>query len=81
MKVLYVRRMMWYVHERRTVIFDGQPPSRSIYMLSISLAESAVVRTKVWLRKKPIDLCVCESEEHDHEKGAGVNTTLLSDTL
>jgi hypothetical protein len=29
MKVLYVRRMMWYVHERRPVIFDGQPPSRS----------------------------------------------------
>ena len=29
MKVLHVRRMMWYVHERRPAIFDGQPPSRS----------------------------------------------------
>jgi hypothetical protein len=29
MKVLYLRRMIWYVHERRPTIFDGQPPSRS----------------------------------------------------
>ncbi len=31
--------------------------------------------------KKPMDLCACESEESDHGVGAGVNTTLLSDTL
>jgi len=36
---------------------------------------------QVWLRKKTMDLCTSESEEHDHGVGAGVNTTLLSDTL
>jgi hypothetical protein len=28
-----------------------------------------------------MDLCVCESEDHEHGVGAGANTTLLSDTL
>ena len=28
-----------------------------------------------------MDLCVYESEEHEHGVGGGVNTTLLSDTL
>ena len=50
-------------------------------LLSIGLTESVSVRTKVWVRKKPMNLCACESEEHDHEVGAGVNTTLLSGTL
>ena len=36
-------------------------------------------RGKVWLQKKPMDLCACESEEHEHGVGAGVDTTLLSD--
>ena len=31
--------------------------------------------------KKPMDLCECESEEHEHGVDAGVSTTLLSDTL
>ena len=48
---------------------------------SIGLAESAAARAKVWLRKKPIDLCACESEEREHGVGAGANSTLLSDTL
>jgi hypothetical protein len=34
-------------------------------------------RVKVWLGKKPMDMCVCESEEHEHGVGAGANTTLL----
>jgi hypothetical protein len=33
------------------------------------------------LRKSPIDLCVCESEEREHGVVAGVNSTLMSDTL
>jgi hypothetical protein len=28
-----------------------------------------------------MDLCVCESEDHEYGVGVGVNTTLLSDTL
>jgi hypothetical protein len=32
-------------------------------------------------RKKPMDLCVCESEAHEDGVCDGVNTTLLSDTL
>jgi hypothetical protein len=48
---------------------------------SIGLAESVVTRTKVWLRKKTMDLCVCESEEREHGVSAGVNATLMSDTL
>ncbi len=47
----------------------------------MGLSESAAARTKVWLRKKPIDLCACESEGHEHGVGAGANSTLLSDTL
>jgi hypothetical protein len=47
----------------------------------IRFAESAAARTKVWLRKKIMDLCTFESEDHDHGVGAGANTTLLSDTL
>ncbi len=47
---------------------------------SVGLAESAATRTKVWLRKKTMDLCACESEEHDHEVGAGVNAIIMSDT-
>ncbi len=47
----------------------------------IRFAESAATRTKVWLRKKTMDLCTFESEEHDHGVGTGVNTTLLSETL
>jgi hypothetical protein len=34
-----------------------------------------------WLRKKPMDLCACESEEDENGVGAGPNTTLMSDTL
>ena len=48
---------------------------------SIGLTESAAARAKVWLRKKPIDLCACESEGHEHGVGGGANSTLLSDTL
>jgi hypothetical protein len=48
---------------------------------SIGLGESVPVRVKVWLRKKTMDLCACESEEHEPGVGAGANTTLLSDTL
>ena len=40
---------------------------------SVGLAESAATRAKVWLRKKPMDLCACESEEREHGVGAGVN--------
>jgi hypothetical protein len=31
--------------------------------------------------KKSIDLCTCESEDHEHGVGTDVNTTLSSDTL
>ncbi len=31
--------------------------------------------------KKPMDLCACESEEHEYGVSASANTTLLSDTL
>ena len=48
---------------------------------SIGLAESAAARAKVWLRKKTMDLCACESEEHENEVGAGVNAIIMSDTL
>ena len=48
---------------------------------SIGLGESATRRTKVWFRKKPIDLCVWESEECEHGVGVGANSPLLSDTL
>jgi hypothetical protein len=33
------------------------------------------------IAKKPMDLCACESEKHEHGVIADVNTTLLSDTL
>ena len=33
--------------------------------------------TKVWLRKKTMDLCAREIEEHEHGVGAGVNTSLF----
>ena len=46
----------------------------------MGLPESAG-RAKVWLLKKPIDLCACEREEREDGVGAGVNSTLLSDTL
>jgi hypothetical protein len=36
---------------------------------------------KVWLQKQPMDLCASESEDHEHGVGAGVNATLLSETL
>jgi hypothetical protein len=49
--------------------------------VSIVLAESAAARAKAWLRKKPMDLCAYESEEHADGVGAGANTTLLSDTI
>ncbi len=48
---------------------------------SVGLTESAVARAKVWLRKRPMDLCACESEEHEHGVGAGVNAIIMSDTL
>ena len=48
---------------------------------TIGLAESDVDRGKVWLWKKTMDLCACESEEYEDGVGAGVNSTLLSDTL
>jgi hypothetical protein len=44
--------------------------------ISKGLAESAAAGAKVWLRKKPMDLCAWESEEHEHGVGAGANTTL-----
>ena len=34
-----------------------------------------------WFRKKPMDLCGYESEDHEHGVGTGVNSTLLSDTI
>ena len=40
---------------------------------SISLTESAAGREKVGLRNKPMDLCTCESEDHEHVVGPGVN--------
>ncbi len=46
---------------------------------SIGLEESVVSWTKVWVRKKPLDLCACEIEEHEHGVGAGANSTLLSE--
>jgi hypothetical protein len=51
------------------------------YTIVNRYAECADTRTKVWLRKKPMDLCACESEEREHGLGVGVNTTLMSDTL
>ena len=37
--------------------------------MSIGLVEYSVSRSKVFLRKKTMDLCVCESEEHEHAVG------------
>jgi hypothetical protein len=36
---------------------------------------------KIRLRKKPMNLCACDSEDREHGVGAGVNDTMLSDTL
>jgi hypothetical protein len=47
-------------------------------MVNRSRGESAAGRAKVWLRKKSMDLCACESEEREYGVGAGANTTLLS---
>jgi hypothetical protein len=40
-----------------------------LYDESIGLTESATARAKVWLRKKTMDICACESEEHEHARG------------
>ena len=48
---------------------------------SIGLAESADARAKIWMRKKAMDLCACESEEREHGVGAGVNGIITSDVL
>jgi hypothetical protein len=44
---------------------------------SIGLTESVDTRVQGWFRKKPMDLCVSENEEHEDGVGSGVNTTLL----
>ncbi len=31
--------------------------------------------------KKPVNLCVCENEDHEYGLDTGVNSTMLSDTL
>jgi hypothetical protein len=38
-------------------------------------------KVKGLVPKKPMDLCVFESEDHECGVGVGVNTALLSDTL
>ena len=48
---------------------------------SIGLAESTPGRSKVWFRKKPIDLWASESEEREHGVAAGVNAIIRSDVL
>ncbi len=45
----------------------------------ISLEESAVRALR--LRKKPMNLCTCDSEDREHGVGVGVNDTMLSETL
>ncbi len=50
-------------------------------LYSIGLAESTTGRAKVWLRKKTMDLCACESDDHEHGVGTCVNTTLMSYTI
>jgi hypothetical protein len=45
----------------------------------ISLEESAVRALR--LRKKPMNLCACDSEECENGVGVGVNDTMLSETL
>ncbi len=41
----------------------------------MSLGESVAGRGKVWLRKRPMNLCSFESEDHEDGVGVGVNTT------
>ena len=53
---------------------------RSIGLVECDITE-CVTRVKVWFRENHMDRCVCESEEHDHWVGDGVNTSLLSYTL
>ena len=48
---------------------------------SIGLGEPAAGRAKVWLRKKTMELCACESEERDHGVGPDVNASIRSDVL
>jgi hypothetical protein len=48
---------------------------------SKGLAECAAARSKVWLRKKTVDLCACESEQREHGVGADVNAIVMSDVL
>ena len=49
-------------------------------LLSIGLTESTCGRTKVWFRKKPMELYPSENEEPEYRVGDGVNGNLLSDT-
>ncbi len=39
------------------------------------------VRMAIRLRKKPMNLCTCDSEERERGVGAGVNDTVLFETL
>ena len=55
----------------------------SVRTIDYSVSDNRVefARAKVWLQKNPMDLCACEREEREDGVGAGVNSTLLSDTL
>ncbi len=35
----------------------------------------------LWFRKKPMDLCACESETCEHRVGTDVNVIVMSDVL
>ena len=48
---------------------------------SVGPTESPDVRVKVWFKKKPMDLCGCQSEEHEHGVGGCVNVIRMSDTF
>jgi hypothetical protein len=47
--------------------------------LSVGFTKSAAAMTKVWLRKKTMDLCASESEEY--EQGFGACVILLSSVM
>ena len=55
----------------------------SVRTIDYSVSDNRVefARAKVWLQKKTMDLCGCESEEREHGVTADVNVIIMSDEL
>ena len=70
--------------EARGLVIRGVGAGVNATMLSetlqvVGIAEAA--QREVRLRKKPMNLCVCDSEQRECGVGDGVNATMLSETL